>query len=374
MNTIGETESLPWPRSGFSLPGVFYASPSIYELEKRQVFGADWFFVAPASDVPHPGDYLSLVVVGEPLLLARGQDGTIRVLSRVCRHRSMIVVEGRGSSSTISCPYHSWTYKTDGRLIGAPLMGADRDFSKDKCGLPSLCVEVWNGLVFASFLQSPPPLAAELPDLGARLAQFRLPEWNAKLIYDEEIGANWKIVLENATESYHHLGAHRKTLEVVTPANKVRLGASSGRYATHHNWPTTLDPDTPPEGNVTVGELTLDAVEALVGGITTVFPNMVIAVGEKGALLAGVFPLDHQRTVFRLWTMRHPSMTSERYEARSGDRDPLQFILDFNAEDLAIAAGVARGTRSRFSEAGHLHPLEAGLTRFYDFLRGRMTA
>lgn len=369
-----DTSPLPWPATGYSLPGVFYANPDIYERERRSVFESDWFFVAPASDVPNPGDYVSLSIIGEPLMLTRGQDKVVRVISRVCRHRSMIIVEGRGTASSITCPYHSWTYRTDGRLIGAPLMHGDPSFKKEECALPSLAVEIWNGLIFASFTNSPAPLAPQLAELGARFEQFKLPEWGANMIYDEEIRANWKIVLENATESYHHLGAHKRTLERVTPASRVRMGASAERYSTHHNWPTDLDPQAPPAGTKTVGDLTLSAVEALVGGVTTIFPNVVIAVGEKGALVAGVFPIDHQRTNFRLWAMRHPTMATERYEARSGATDPLQFIFDFNEEDLAIAAGVNQGVRSRFSRAGYLHPLEAGLTRFYEFLKKRMSA
>jgi phenylpropionate dioxygenase-like ring-hydroxylating dioxygenase large terminal subunit len=372
MSVARENHTLPWPDVGYSLPAEFYTSQVVYELEKAEVFGKDWFFVAPEADVPRPGDYASFVIAGEPLLLTRAQDNQVRVLSRVCRHRAMLITNGRGTSSTFSCPYHSWTYRADGRLIGAPFMENHPSFVKEKCGLPSLPVTTWNGLVFASLVDTPPPIEESLRKLDNRLEQYHLPDWMGELIYDEEIGANWKVVLENATESYHHIGAHRKTLEVVTPGKNVRMGDSGERFATHHNWPKTLNPDEPLEGFTRVGDLTLSKFEALVGGITTVFPNLIMAVGEKGGLFAGVFPIDANRTTFKLWTMQHRSMETQRYEARSGDRDPVEFIFDFNDEDLFIAAGVARGLRSRFASSGPLSHLESGLTRFYAFLRSRI--
>src|SRR3546814_1577463 len=95
--------------------------------------------------------YRASTVIDEPLLLTRDRDGELRVLSAVCQHRGMVVAEGTGSCSKLTCPYHHWSYALDGRLLGAPAMERSEGFDKGEHGLPSLPMEVWNGFVFTSF-------------------------------------------------------------------------------------------------------------------------------------------------------------------------------------------------------------------------------
>ncbi|HEY6378291.1 MAG TPA: Rieske (2Fe-2S) protein, partial [Candidatus Dormibacteraeota bacterium] len=134
-----------------ALPPQLYTSPEFYAFEKEAVFGHEWLCVGRADQVPEPGDYRTLTLAGEPLILTRHKDGSLRVLSAVCRHRGMVVAEGRGHVTSFLCPYHHWTYGTDGRLLGCPEMDRAVGFDKADHPLPSLPVEVWNGFVFTSF-------------------------------------------------------------------------------------------------------------------------------------------------------------------------------------------------------------------------------
>ena len=92
-----------------TLPPAFYVSEEFLELEKQEIFLKEWLCVGRVEEIPKPGDYFASELLDEPLIVARGQDGKVRVLSNVCRHRSSVVVEGRGNSANFVCPYHAWT-------------------------------------------------------------------------------------------------------------------------------------------------------------------------------------------------------------------------------------------------------------------------
>ena len=93
-----------------TLPPEAYRSPELYELEIEKVFRKEWVCIGRADEVSEPGDFVSVTLVGEPLVLTRDHEGTLHVLSRVCRHRWAEVCEGIGNASRLQCPYHHWTY------------------------------------------------------------------------------------------------------------------------------------------------------------------------------------------------------------------------------------------------------------------------
>ena len=113
-----------------SLPPDAYLSPDLNALEVRAIFERSWLCVGREEYAPRPGDYYTMDVMGEPVVIVRGTDGIIRALNTACRHRAMPVVTGRGNAGRFVCPYHSWVYATDGRLITAPHMEGSRVFSK----------------------------------------------------------------------------------------------------------------------------------------------------------------------------------------------------------------------------------------------------
>ena len=134
--------------AGHGLPAACYRDPEFLELEREHVLRPGWHAIARWDDLPNPGDYASVDICGEPLLLVRDDAGTLRVFSRVCRHRAHTVVEGTGNATCFTCPYHRWTYGLDGVLRAAPLM--DGAVNADNCGLPELRTEAWLGFVLVT--------------------------------------------------------------------------------------------------------------------------------------------------------------------------------------------------------------------------------
>ena len=191
------------------LPPQLYTSPEFYAFEQEAIFGHDWLCVGRADQVAESGDYLTITLVDEPLLVTRHKDGSIRVLSAVCRHRAMLVAEGRGRVNTFLCPYHHWVYGTDGSLLGCPEMDRAVCFDRADYGLPSLPVEVWNGFIFTSFDPAPPPLAPTLTKAAEILASFQL---DRAVTLDggvlDGLRWNWKVMLENFNDPYHASRLH----------------------------------------------------------------------------------------------------------------------------------------------------------------------
>ncbi len=109
-----------------TLPPAAYTDEGIWERERTRVLARGWLPLARVDQVPGAGDYLSADLAGEPVMVVRGDDGTVRVLSRVCRHRSALVAEGHGCRKLFTCPYHAWSYDTKGNLVRAPLMEGRR--------------------------------------------------------------------------------------------------------------------------------------------------------------------------------------------------------------------------------------------------------
>jgi phenylpropionate dioxygenase-like ring-hydroxylating dioxygenase large terminal subunit len=176
-----------------------YVDPAHYEREVAVVFRHGWIAVARCDQLASPGDYLTLDLFGEPLVAVRGDDGAIRVLSRVCRHRWMpVVADGHGNRRSFQCPYHLWTYALDGRLVGAPDMERTPGFDRGQCRLPSLRVETWMGWVFASFDPDAEPLAPQLTGLERAIAPYRPEALRTlePLVFEHEW--NWKALRDDA--------------------------------------------------------------------------------------------------------------------------------------------------------------------------------
>jgi phenylpropionate dioxygenase-like ring-hydroxylating dioxygenase large terminal subunit len=133
-----------------AMPKSVYTSAEFLEAEQRHVFAKDWICAGRAETLPNPGDYLTLTLAGEPVIVLRDRDGQVKAMSNVCRHRMSTLLEGRGHARSIVCPYHAWTYNLDGTLRGAPAMTLNEGFCKESVALPAVRCEVWQGWIMVS--------------------------------------------------------------------------------------------------------------------------------------------------------------------------------------------------------------------------------
>ena len=146
LNSLKTYLDLPVDRNRTLEPAHYYQE-DFYRLEVEQIWKREWIAVAHVSQLKEPGDYLAFQILDEPMMVVHGHDGRIRALTTVCRHRFMpVVVAGSsGNKESFQCPYHRWTYGTDGAFQSGLLIENNKDFDPKRCRLPEFRVEIWGG-------------------------------------------------------------------------------------------------------------------------------------------------------------------------------------------------------------------------------------
>jgi phenylpropionate dioxygenase-like ring-hydroxylating dioxygenase large terminal subunit len=196
-----------------TLPPFCYSSETFFRREVERIFLKAWNFIGRGDRIPNPGDYFTLDFVGVPTVVARDKDGNLRAFANSCRHRGALVALGEGNCRAFKCPYHSWAYGLDGRLLSAPEIENSKDFDFAEYGLVPVRLETWAGFMFINFDRDAAPLAAWLGDLPQRLASYRFEEMVCVRRKEYLLDCNWKVYVENAMEAYHVPTVHRSTLQ-----------------------------------------------------------------------------------------------------------------------------------------------------------------
>jgi Rieske 2Fe-2S family protein len=189
-------------RPGWSLPREFYSDEEVYRFDLACIWRAGWLFAAHACEILESGDYLTLELGADSIIIARGDDGAIRGLHNVCRHRgSLICTEPAGHAVRLVCPYHQWTYGLDGRLLAC--RGMPDDLDKEQFSLAAVHTREVEGLIFISLADNPPPFDSALERLSPLLKPQGFDRAKVAKIVDYVVEANWKLVWENNRECYH---------------------------------------------------------------------------------------------------------------------------------------------------------------------------
>ena len=186
-----------------------YVDPAALAREQDAIFARSWQLAGHVSDLAGPGRFLTAQVGRESVLVVRGEDGALRAFRNVCRHRAARLREGRGDcGKAIRCPYHGWTYRTDGSLIGVPEGRGFPGLDKRELGLLPARADTVAGLVFVTLDDDLAPLAEHLAGLEQRLAPYGIERMTRFSESFSNQPANWKIVADNYLEGYHVPIAH----------------------------------------------------------------------------------------------------------------------------------------------------------------------
>jgi phenylpropionate dioxygenase-like ring-hydroxylating dioxygenase large terminal subunit len=194
-----------------SLPAWIYHDADFFELEKQAIFRSAWQPVCHSSDIPKPGDYYTLEFLGESLVSVRGEDGSVRSFHNVCRHRGARLLSGpKGRcGSRITCPYHAWSYSTDGRLLGVPQRQAFPGLETARHGLVPLEQEIFMGFVFVRLAPGGPSVRDMAAPYAHELAAYRMEELVPQgRVTQRPRSVNWKNVGDNYSDGLHISVAH----------------------------------------------------------------------------------------------------------------------------------------------------------------------
>lgn len=279
-----------------SMPAKFYTSPAVYEVEREHIFGQYWFFVCRAEMVADPGDFRAVETAGGPVIVMRGVDGKLRAFANVCRHRGALLLRGTGTGNRIVCPYHAWSYNSDGTLATCPDMQGVDGFDPDDNGLAALRLETWSGFVFLNYRTDGPSLLEHLGDLPARMATHRMDEMRCTWTKTYYPKCNWKLILENSLETYHTGILHKNTVGRQTSRTLHTSGNWRGIQVLSGRSVATL-PGVVPPFPVMSG---LDA-DALLGTYFTVIqPTVQFAIAQDCMWWLNVTPVGHDRSILEV--------------------------------------------------------------------------
>ncbi len=229
--------ALPQEANGelsYSLTSNYYTDPAIFAAERERIFFRTWQRVGHGSQATAPGDYFTCDVLGQELVVLRGEDGALRAFHNVCQHRAHRLLEGAGNVRVIACPYHAWTYKLDGALSYAPNSENVPGFDGAKICLAEVQLEMFCNFVFVNLDAQATPLAETVPGLEDEIRSY-LPDCDDLVLAhrtEATYDANWKVAVENYSECYHCDLNHPTLMKGVLDAGGYRIELHE-RYQKH---------------------------------------------------------------------------------------------------------------------------------------------
>lgn len=348
-----------------------YFNAELLEIEKEELFRRCWQLVGHLSDIPGPGDYLTLDVAGERALAIRGKDGAVRCFHNVCRHRgSRVVKDERGRcAAAIVCPFHGWSYNLDGRLRGMPKPRSLPRLDPVEHGLRPLESEIWMGFIFVRFRPSRQPGVAEImAPYAGELAPYRLAELKPRGGFTaEEIPVNWKAVRDVDNEGYHVPMAHPSLQDLygqsyvddplgfAASRSFARFNEGEGRHWSVRHYRRILPEATHlPESH--------RRAWLYIG----LFPNLVFALYPDQVSFYHELPLAIGRTVQRGGRYALPTEAREMKLARYLS-DRIDRVT--SREDTQLIQWSWESMQSSGFSGVILSDLEAGVRRYHDRLR-----
>jgi choline monooxygenase len=323
----------------WTLPAKLYTDSAVFDDEKEKIFARSWQVVGHKDQVANAGDYFTTELVGEPLLIVRGNDGKLRGFYNVCRHRAGPPAEGCGSRKVFRCGYHGWTYGLGGELISATEIEGVEDFRPEDFSLRPVKTEEWFNLIFVNLNPAAAPLRESLGDLPrqAEKVDFVGMKLFERRTYDMK--CNWKTYVDNYLEGYHlpsvHSGLNREldfNAYVVEP------------HATHVR-------QFSPIRGAQLGDASPRRYEKASENLTTdyfwIFPNWMLNCYPDNISLNIVLPLEAERSlaIFE-WYL------PEKDHASPAAKASVEFSDQIQIEDIGICEKVQKNLRSRSYSRG----------------------
>lgn len=358
--------AVPFERA-HAMPKSVYTSPDFAKQEQQQVFAKDWLCAGRADALKEAGDYLTMTIAGEPVIVLRDHDGQLRAMSNVCRHRMSTLLEGRGHVRAIVCPYHAWTYNLDGTLRGAPAMTANEAFCKDKIALPTVRVENWMGWIMVTMNPEAPPPQVALADveklvghldMGAYVETFRETfRWNT----------NWKVLAENFMESYHLPVCHSGTIGGTV--DLMKMTCPEGTLAFNYHY--IVKNDTVPLALAHPKNTTLQGDDRRITWLLAIYPSLMITLTPGYFWYLALTPQGPDQVDVLFGGGMSPDWMAD--PSAPANLAAVKALLDeVNVEDKGCVEKVYRGLVAGMSTPGPLSHLERPNYEFAQYIASKV--
>ena len=352
-----------------AMPPSVYTSEEFLTRELSDIFSKDWFCVGRADALPNVGDYLTQDLAGQPIMVIRNKDNSLRAQSNVCLHRMSTLLHGRGNARSIVCPYHAWTYNLDGSLRGAPAMSLNEGFSKESYKLPQVRCQEWLGWVFVTLDPDAPNVAVQLAQVEEMVGDYDMANYQETFFETHVWDTNWKVLAENFMESYHLPVCHAGTVGALSRLEDMVCPPGLPAF----NYHTILKDDqlkialAHPDNDRMKGERRRTTY------LLAIYPSLLIT------LTPGYFwyLTLHPEGVGKVRINFGGGMSKEWMqdaEALKNLEDLKSLLDEVNVEDRGCTEKVYNGICSDLADPGHLSHLERPNYDFATYISQRMQA
>ncbi len=350
------SKSLGSAANASSLPPSVYHDKGVLDQEIEAIFKNKWISVGRSDRLGNVGDFDTMDILGVSLILLRESDNQLRAFANTCRHRGARLLNGEGNCRGMRCPFHSWSYRLDGSLAGAPRMNDTEGFDKADFGLIEFPIEEACGFMFVSLNPHVGPLSDQIGDFSKLHSPWPLGEMKSSRRRSFEVDCNWKGFLEVFNEYYHLPFVHADSIDAVyddpEPGDSVtgqyasQFGRTQGTGGLLEAQQDHALPDIPNLG------------EAAKSGVryTWVFPNLSFAAGTDAVWLYETYPLGPNRCLVYQTTVFHPeTMALSQFEEKV---EQYHIRMDAAlAEDIPALENHHLGLRSPHAQQGRFSPL-----------------
>ena len=339
----------------FTIPAPWYLDERFAALERDRVFANNWIAVGRADQVAQPGQFFTVDIAGEPLVIVRGADNPLRAFFNVCRHHAAAVItDPCGTAQHLRCPYHGWTYGLDGALKGAPEFAGVCNFDRAQNGLVPARVAVWEQFVFVTLSDQAPSLEAFLGDLPARIAPLRLAHLHFFARKTYTLACNWKVYIDNYLDGGYHVPHLHKGLNSVLDYKEYTI-ENSAHYSLQSS-PMVASDEHADVSATRAGDR---------AWYYWLYPNFMINIYHGVMDTNLVLPLTPDRCLVQ-FDFYFADVSDS---ARAHNTESVSVSDRIQDEDVAICESVQRGLASRSYNAGRLSVRrEAGEHLFHRLL------
>ncbi len=374
MRLLSETKT--------GLPASWYFDAEQYARELAAVWYRDWVCVGRIEALQQPGGYFVALIGTQSIIVTAGSDGDLKAFHNTCRHRGSVLCrseQGRFGNARIVCPYHTWTYSTDGELLDTPGRIASDDFDAANYSLYSVHVDTWGGFIFVNLAKSPEIDLVQY--LGGEVDLFKnWPLAEMHSVHQEKfsVACNWKVFWENYNECYHCPRIHPELCKVM-PVYKQAVFD----HIDVPGWEPAFDGDTG-LGSVGAGAKTwtlsgqssLPVIEGLtqaeidLGVVFTSITGSMYVVGHpdyvRSVRIVPTGPESIDLVVDWLLPKSHGDVAVEVVESI------VELVRLVIQQDGEVCEVNQRGLHSIRHEAGVLVPQEFELWHFHEWLREKL--
>ena len=348
------------------LPNEHYISEAVYQEEKHQVLFKNWASLDVGKSIPDAGDAKPIDFMGMPLLIVRDRDGSIGVFQNTCRHRGMILVsEPTKIRGVIACPYHGWCYGTKGDLRATPHVGgmgqnSHESIKNEELGLFAVRSHVWKDIIFINVSGDAPEFEEYASDLIERWKEFDQPIFHGgdKSSFTMELKTNWKLPVENYSESYHLPFIHPDLNSYSRIEDHYNIDEAEG----YCGQGTTVYQRVKGDDGTVLSEFKDLSSKWNEGAeYVTLFPNTILGIHRDHFFVMVLQPKGFETTLehTHLYYASDPQDTPENDNILERNADLWKQVF---SEDIMVVEGMQASRHGEFFDGGKFSPAHDGPT------------